>query len=53
MQTIPHALPSHWNGRPYYVIEEKRLLANLELITDIARQADVEFILAFKAFALW
>lgn len=38
---------------PSYILEEVRLRKNLELITDIARQADVEFILAFKAFALW
>ena len=38
---------------PYYLIEEDRLRKNLSLIRHIAREADVEFILAFKAFALW
>lgn len=38
---------------PYYLLEESRLRRNLALIKDIADRADVEFILAFKAFALW
>ena len=38
---------------PIYIIEEERLRGNLELISDVARRADVEIILAFKAFALW
>lgn len=38
---------------PYYLLEETRLRRNLALIKDIAGRADVEFILAFKAFALW
>ena len=38
---------------PIYIIEEKKLRRNLELIADVARRADVEIILAFKAFALW
>ena len=38
---------------PIYVIEEERLRRNLRLIADVARRADVEIILAFKAFALW
>jgi carboxynorspermidine decarboxylase len=38
---------------PIYIIEEKKLRRNLQLIADVARQADVEIILAFKAFALW
>lgn len=38
---------------PYYEIEEARLRRNLELIAQIAEAAGVEFILAFKAFALW
>ena len=38
---------------PYYLIEEDKLRKNLSLIRHIAREADVEFILAFKAFALW
>ena len=38
---------------PIYIIEEARLRRNLRLIADVARRADVEIILAFKAFALW
>ena len=38
---------------PYYLIEEDKLRKNLALIRHIAREADVEFILAFKAFAQW
>lgn len=39
--------------RPMYVLEEKRLRRNLELISDVAERGNVEIILAFKAFALW
>ena len=38
---------------PYYIIEEQRLRRNLTLIQDVARRTDSEWILAFKAFALW
>ena len=38
---------------PVYIIEEEKLRRNLSLIADVARRADVEIILAFKAFALW
>ena len=38
---------------PIYIIEEDKLRRNLTLIADVARRADVEIILAFKAFALW
>ena len=38
---------------PIYIIEEVKLRKNLHLIADVARRADVEIILAFKAFALW
>lgn len=38
---------------PCYVIEEDLLRNNLQLIKDISQKADVQFILAFKAFALW
>ena len=38
---------------PIYIIEEQKLRRNLALIADVARRADVEIILAFKAFALW
>ena len=39
--------------QPYYLLEEADLRRNLHLIAHIAREANVEFILAFKAFALW
>ena len=38
---------------PYYMIEEQKLRRNLSLIADVAKRADVQIILAFKAFALW
>ncbi len=38
---------------PVYVMEESLLRRNLELISRVAAEADVEIILAFKAFALW
>ncbi len=38
---------------PCYVMEENLLRRNLKLIKNIAEQTGVEFILAFKAFALW
>lgn len=36
-----------------YVLEEERLRNNLQLIKTVAQKADVEIILAFKAYALW
>lgn len=38
---------------PYYIVYEDRLRSNLELITDVARRAGVNIIMAFKANALW
>ena len=38
---------------PMYVMEENLLRDNLSLIRRVAEEADVEIILAFKAFALW
>ncbi len=38
---------------PIYILEEKLLRRNLSLIAGVAREADVEIILAFKAYALW
>ncbi|MBQ9640785.1 MAG: carboxynorspermidine decarboxylase [Bacteroidaceae bacterium] len=38
---------------PCYIIEEDLLRRNLALIRSVAERADVEIILAFKAFALW
>lgn len=39
--------------RPMYVMEERLLRRNLSLIRSVMQRADVEIILAFKAFALW
>ena len=38
---------------PMYIVEENLLRGNLTLIRDVAQRADIEIILAFKAFALW
>ena len=38
---------------PIYIIEEKKFRRNLTLIAGVAAKADIEIILAFKAFALW
>ena len=38
---------------PIYIIEETKLRRNLQLIAAVAAKADIEIILAFKAFALW
>ncbi len=39
--------------KPCYVVEERLLRRNLQLISSVAKRADIEIILAFKAFALW
>ncbi len=39
--------------KPVYVLEENRLRKNLQLISHVAARADVEIILAYKAYALW
>jgi carboxynorspermidine decarboxylase len=38
---------------PCYVLDEKAFRKNLSLIQYVAKTADVEIILAFKAFAMW
>lgn len=38
---------------PYYLVYEKDLKRNLELIKKISKDANVEIIMAFKANALW
>ena len=38
---------------PCFVIEEQKLRKNLELISTVAKEADIEIILAFKAFSMW
>lgn len=38
---------------PCYVVYEEQLRRNLSRIKQVAEAAEVEFILAFKAFALW
>ena len=39
--------------RPIYILEESLLRQNLQLISSVAREAEVDIILAFKAYALW
>ena len=39
--------------RPAFILEETRLRRNLQLISHVAKSANVEIILAFKAYALW
>lgn len=46
-------LPDRKMSSPIYILEENKLRRNLRLIADIAAKADIEVILAFKAFALW
>lgn len=38
---------------PFYVVYENKLRSNIETIKDVARRAQVEIIMAFKANALW
>ena len=38
---------------PCYVLDESLLAANLELIGDVGKEADVDIILALKGFAMW
>ena len=38
---------------PIYILEESLLRRNLRLIAEVSQRADVEIILAFKAFAAW
>lgn len=38
---------------PCYLLDERLLRRNLSLIHSVARRSGAEFILAFKAFALW
>lgn len=51
--TTPYITTSGQLPSPCYVVEETLLRRNLALIRSIAQEAGVEFILAFKAFALW
>ena len=39
--------------RPTYILEEAKLRNNLSLISKVAKESDIEIILAFKAYALW
>ena len=40
-------------ARPTYILNETKLRRNLEIISRVSSLADVEIILAFKAYALW
>lgn len=39
--------------RPMYILDEERLRRNLNLIKNVSDRAEIEIILAFKAYALW
>lgn len=39
--------------RPAYILQEKLLRNNLELISNVTQRSGAEIILAFKAYALW
>lgn len=39
--------------RPMYILDEERLRRNLKLIKYVSDKAEIEIILAFKAYALW
>lgn len=41
------------NNEPYYIVYEDKIRKNIELIQRVAREAEVEIIMAFKANALW
>ncbi|MDP4184064.1 MAG: carboxynorspermidine decarboxylase, partial [Bacteroidota bacterium] len=38
---------------PCYVLDERLLRKNLELIANVKKEAGIDIILAFKGFALW
>lgn len=38
---------------PCYVLDEKKLIRNLEIIDRVQQEADVKIILAFKGFSMW
>lgn len=40
-------------SRPMFILEEEKLRRNLTIISNVASRANVEIILAFKAYALW
>lgn len=48
-------MPVNFNDipSPCFVIDEERLRRNLRQISHIARESGVEFIVAFKGFAMW
>ena len=38
---------------PCFVLDEKKLIRNLELIDSVQKSAGIEIIMAFKGFAMW
>ncbi len=38
---------------PCYVLDEKKLVQNLEIIQRVQKETGVKIVLAFKAFAMW
>lgn len=55
MDTMKRTTPPPYSNvpTPAYVVEEARLKANFALIKNIAEAAGVEFVMSFKAYALW
>jgi carboxynorspermidine decarboxylase len=51
MEGIDYAQPRF--PSPAFVLDEKRLRANLQLMKRVQEEAGVDIILAFKGFALW
>jgi len=51
--TTPEVFAKLAAATPAYVVEESRLEANFSLIRSIAEAAQVEFVMSFKAYALW
>ena len=38
---------------PYYIIDEKRLLRNLQIMQQIRQQSGAKSVLALKCFSTW
>lgn len=52
---MPKVIPLDYSKihSPAFVLDEKLLRQNLELIDSVQREAGIEIILAFKGFAMW
>jgi carboxynorspermidine decarboxylase len=53
--SLPNNLPLDYSKipSPAFVLDEKALRQNLELIHRVQNEAGIEIILAFKGFAMW